>query len=212
MILQREGQRLREALGQYFGLGLLIVVPTAVCLWVLWAIFTWLDNILRPVFRRLGLDLPGLGLISLLFLILALGIVAGNVFGKQLIVMWERLLRRIPLINKVYVATYQISQAFLGRADRKLFSEVVLVEFPKKGCYAIGFMTAPVSGEISERVPLNLCSVFVPTTPNPTSGFLILEPKERILTLDMSVEDAIKFVISAGSISPSHETGPQGSA
>jgi uncharacterized membrane protein len=208
MILQKEGRRLREALGRYFGLGLLIVVPTAVCLWVLWSVFTWLDNILRPLFRRVGLDIPGLGLIALFFVILALGVVAGNVFGKQLIVMWERFLKRIPLINKVYVATYQISQAFLGKPDRRLFSKVVLVEFPKEGCYAVGFVTATVTGEIGEKTPCKLCSVFVPTTPNPTSGFLILEPEERIIVLDMSVEDAIKFVISAGSIVPPHEAIP----
>ncbi len=202
MIFRREGKRLREVLGRYFGLGLLIIIPTAVTLWILWSLFQWMDNILRPIFRRLGLDIPGLGLITLLVFILALGVVAGNVFGKELILTWERLLKRIPLINKVYTATYQISQAFLGKPDRRIFSKVALVQFPRKDCYAIGFITATVTGEIQAKTPEKLCSVFVPTTPNPTSGFLIQEPEDRIIILDMSVEDAIKFVISAGSITP----------
>ncbi|MEE9217740.1 MAG: DUF502 domain-containing protein [Acidobacteriota bacterium] len=204
MIFRAEGKRLREVLGRYFGLGLLIIIPTAVTLWILWSLFRWMDNILRPIFRRFGLDIPGLGLITLLAFILALGVVAGNVFGKELILTWERLLKRIPLINKVYTATYQISQAFLGKPDRRIFSKVALVQFPRRGCYAIGFVTATVTGEIQAKTSEKLCSVFVPTTPNPTSGFLIQEPEDRIIILDMSVEDAIKFVISAGSITPSY--------
>lgn len=204
----RNRKSLRESLGTYYALGLLIVIPTAVCAWVLWTLFTKVDNILGQLFRRLEIDVPGLGFLTINLLVLVLGIVAGNVFGRQLILMWEGLLKRIPLINKIYTATYQISEAFLGKQERKIFSRVALVEFPRQGTYAVGFVTSTAAGEVQEKTREKVCSVFIPTTPNPTSGFLVLEPEEKIITLEMSVEDAIKFVISAGSLTPPYRLPP----
>ncbi len=203
---------MREALGTYYALGLLIVIPTAVCAWVLWTVFVEVDDILGQIFRRLEIHIPGLGFVTINLLVLALGIVAGNVFGRQLIMMWEGLLKRIPLINKIYTATYQISEAFLGKQDKKIFSRVALVEFPRPGTYAVGFVTSTAAGEVQERTKEKVCSVFIPTTPNPTSGFLVLEPEDKIIKLDMSVEDAIKFVISAGSLTPPYPPVPGASS
>jgi uncharacterized membrane protein len=195
---------LREQLGTYYALGLLIVIPTSVCVWVLWTVFVKVDNILGQIFRRMEWHVPGLGFVAINVLILALGVIAGNVFGRHLILMWEALLKRIPLVNKIYTATYQISEAFLGKQEKKIFSRVALVEFPRPGTYAVGFITSTAVGEVQEKTAQQVCSVFIPTTPNPTSGFLVLEPEERVIKLDMSVEDAIKFVISAGSLTPAY--------
>lgn len=199
---------LRESLGTYYALGLLMVIPTAVCAWVLWTVFVEVDNILGRLFRQLEIDVPGLGFVTINVLVLVLGIVAGNVFGRQLITMWEGLLKRIPLINKIYTATYQISEAFLGKPDKRIFSRVALVEFPRSGTYAVGFVTSTAVGEVQDKTKEKVCSVFIPTTPNPTSGFLVLEPEDKIISLEMSVEDAIKFVISAGSLTPAYTAPP----
>lgn len=199
---------MREILGTYYALGLLMVIPTAVCVWVLWTVFVEVDNILGQLFRRLEIDVPGLGFVTINLLILALGIVAGNVFGRQLIRIWEGLLKRIPLINKIYTASYQISEAFLGQQEKRIFSRVALVEFPQAGTYSVGFVTSTAVGEVQEKTRERVCSVFIPTTPNPTSGFLILKPEDSIINLEMSVEDAIKFVISAGSLTPAYTAPP----
>jgi uncharacterized membrane protein len=200
----KKGKSIREVLGTYYALGLLIVIPTTVCYWVLSTVFIKVDNILGQIFRRLDINIPGLGFVTINLLILALGVVGGNVLGRQLIHLWEALLRRIPLVNKIYTATHQISQAFLGKQEKKIFSRVALVEFPRLGTYSVGFVTSTAVGEVQEKTAQKVCSVFIPTTPNPTSGFLILEPEDRVVNLEMSVEDAIKFVISAGSLTPEY--------
>jgi uncharacterized membrane protein len=135
-------------------------------------------------------------------LISVVGVLARYYIGKKVIDWTDRVLMRVPLLNKFYSAIKQVNDAFAG--NKHSFKTVVLVEFPGPGNYSVGFITSEQQGEIQQKTGKNLVSVFVPTTPNPTSGFLILVPEEKLTKLDMSVTDAIKYIVSLGSISQEH--------
>ena len=137
-------------------------------------------------------------------LISVVGVLARYYIGKKIIDWTDRLLMRVPLLNKFYGAIKQVNDAFAG--NRHSFKTVVLVEFPGPGNYSVGFITNEQPGEIQQRTGKNLINVFVPTTPNPTSGFLILVPEEKLTKLDMSVTDAIKYIVSLGAISQESAT------
>ncbi|MGO8838809.1 MAG: DUF502 domain-containing protein [Limisphaerales bacterium] len=134
------------------------------------------------------------------------GVLARYYIGKKIIDWTDRVLMRVPLLNKFYGAIKQVNDAFAG--NRHSFKQVVLVEFPGPGNYSIGFITSEQQGEVQQRTGKNLVSVFVPTTPNPTSGFLILVPEEKLTKLDMSVTDAIKYIVSLGAISQEYPLPP----
>lgn len=129
------------------------------------------------------------------------GLIVASFLGKQIVRLYEAILNRIPLIGTLYRATQQVVQAVLS-ADGKSFRKVVLVEYPRKGIYSVGFITGACADEVQERTAEETVSVFVPTTPNPTSGFLILVPKSEMTELKMPVEDGIKFIVSLGMVSP----------
>jgi uncharacterized membrane protein len=133
-------------------------------------------------------------------LISGLGVLARYYIGKQMIEWLDKVMMNVPLLNKFYGAIKQINEAFAG--DKNSFKTVVLVEFPGPGSYSVGFITGDTQGEVQQKAGKNLVSVFVPTTPNPTSGFLILVPEEKVTKLEMSVADGIKYVVSLGSIAP----------
>jgi uncharacterized membrane protein len=190
-------------LRRYFFTGLVVVLPTVVTFYLLYVIGEKLDNVLGGVFRgewiRPG-GIPGLGLVSLVLIILLIGIITSKTLGRRLVDFWERVLARIPILNRMYVASKQIAEAVF-RHESVVFRRVVLVEFPRKGLYALAFRTQEAPAEIQRRTDANLIAVFLPTTPNPTSGYLILVPEEEIIDLDMNVEQGLKVVISAGSVS-----------
>lgn len=198
--------------------GLAVVLPAVVSL----AIFQWLfgtvsnitDSLLFFLPRRWTHDRGGegamlwywsLAALALAFLLItAIGRAARNYVGKQVIKALDGLLSRVPLLNKIYSTVKQVNEAFTT-SSRSSFKQVVLVEYPRKGLFSLGFLTADEVPEPGALVGRRLCGVFVPTTPNPTSGFLIMVPENEIVRLRMSVAEGIKYVISLGSIIPEHQ-------
>jgi uncharacterized membrane protein len=187
--------------------GILVITPLAVTLWILYGVFVKADGLLGEVITQvLGRPVPGLGILLLVILVMVTGIFARNFVGRRLIRWGNLILYRIPLFNRIYIALKQIFEVFLG--ERKtVFQRVVLFEYPRPGIYAIGFVTSKSEGEIQLRTEQKVINVFLPTTPNPTSGFLLFIPEEDIIPLDMSVEEGIKLVISGGAVTPDYHSG-----
>ena len=160
----------------------------------------WIE---QPIyFRYITIGIAVLVILAAIFIILTvIGMLARNVIGKRLILFGESVLERIPMVNKIYRAVQQISHAFVGKV---IFTRVVLLQYPRKGIYSIGFVTSDTKGEISSKISKNSINVFLPTTPNPTSGFLLFVPKKDTIPLSMSVEDAMKLVISGGAVTPNY--------
>lgn len=209
---RRRNTPLSRRLKQYFLAGLVVLTPVVLTVYVVWQLFFWIDGLLneyvtRAVFRSLDLSppiesIPGLGLLALVLLILLVGFIARNYFGRQLINLGEQILQRIPVVKQIYTAFQQISQAFLSDKS-EVFKRVALFEYPRKGIYCIGFITQDTRGVVQNAIgDKDVYSVFLPTTPNPTSGFLLFIPKEDVKLLDISVEEALKLVISGGAIVP----------
>ena len=140
-------------------------------------------------------------LATIFIILIVIGMLARNVIGKRLILFGESILARIPMVNKIYRAVQQISHAFVGKV---IFTRVVLLQYPRKGIYSIGFVTSDTKGEIGSEISKDSINVFLPTTPNPTSGFLLFVSKKDTISLSMSVEDAMKLVISGGAVTPNH--------
>lgn len=203
----------------YFITGLLVLVPIILTVIIIYRLFLLIDGILRGVVTTLlraqvGWDLhesqiPGLGFVTLVILIFLTGVLARQYFGKKLIESAERLVNRIPLVKGVYNAVRQISAAFFTE-NRQVFNRVVLIRFPHKSSYAIGFTVQERNPLMRDVLPGDLVSVFLPSTPNPTTGFLLFVPREEVINLDVSVEDALKMVISGGTIPPSKAVLAQG--
>jgi uncharacterized membrane protein len=187
------GKKLRAQ----FITGILIVVPIVAAILILRWLFLTFDNILQPVAESLlGYTIPGLGLAITVVLIYLTGLVATNVIGRRLIRYGESLLARVPLFRYLYTGIRQILQSFATPREGG-FLQVVLVEFPKKGMRAIGFVTSESSVESGEK----LLSVFIPTSPNPTSGYLEIVKENDIIKTNISIDDALKMVLSAGKVS-----------
>lgn len=155
----------------------------------------------------LGRPIPGLGVVLSLVLLFLTGLVAANVVGKRVIGLWEALLRRIPVVKTIYTAAKGFLEMVLSGQSGS-FSRVLLIEYPRKGIYCIAFQTSSTVGQLATHTPDSVC-VFVPTTPNPTSGFLVVAPRKDLIELDMSVEDAIKLVVSVGVVVPDADSLPR---
>ncbi|RKY75329.1 DUF502 domain-containing protein [candidate division KSB1 bacterium] len=189
--------------------GMLVLAPITLTGYILVFLFKFFDGILQNsvmkfLFKFLHLppdtgSIPGAGILAVLTLLIITGIIARNFFGKKIIGLGEYILTRIPLANRIYIAIRQISEAIFTE-KRELFKKAVLIEYPRKGIYSVGFFTQDTRGPIQNAIKEDVISVFIPTTPNPTSGYLLFVPKDQVSELDMSVEDALKLVISAGSI------------
>ncbi len=148
-----------------------------------------------------GIPLPGIGLLATLVLILLVGLLTANIFGRSLVNFYERLVDRVPLVKGIYTLFKQVSDTVFSR-DRNAFRKVVLIEYPRKGIWAVAFVTGVSEGEVQEVTEKRLVNIFVPTTPNPTSGFYILVPQDEMIELKMTVEEAFKLVISGGMVTP----------
>ena len=195
---------------RYLLTGFLFLGPIAVTIFLLWKGFLFLDGILGKginyLLREL-LDLriigkgplPGIGFIALLIVLIITGFAAHNVFGQWFIRRSQRLLNQIPLVNRVYHAVEQISQAIFS-GKHEVFKHAVLIEYPRKGLFCLAIMTADTSGHLQDRLPEDCISVFLPTTPNPTSGFLLFVPKQDVIRVNISVEEALKLIISGGAL------------
>ncbi len=188
-------KKLKNFLKKNFITGLLVVVPVAVTVFVLKALLIWIDGILGDIERDLlGHYYPGLGIITLLLLIFVIGTISANYIGNRVLHAWDRLMRRLPLVRGIYSTVRQMMETF---STAQNFHGVGLVEYPRKGCYSIGFITGQVDDRIMGLSGIYL-SVFVPTTPNPTAGFLLLLPENEVRKLNVTVDQGMKYIVSLG--------------
>lgn len=202
---------------RYFITGLLIWVPLAITAWVLSLIVGTMDQSLRllpgSVHPRtiFGFDLPGSGVILTLVAILLTGLLAANFIGQRLVLWWERLLARIPVVNSIYNGVKQVSDTLFSSSGQA-FRKALLVQYPREGCWTIAFLTGTPGGDVANHLTGDYVSVYVPTTPNPTSGFFLMLPKRDVVELDMSVDEALKYIISMGVVAPPPRTRRQQAA
>ncbi|MDQ7033155.1 MAG: DUF502 domain-containing protein [Desulfonauticus sp.] len=203
-------QRLKDFLKTNLIAGILFLTPLAATFFFLKFVISWLDQIssIVPLQYRpehyLPFPIPGLGLIILFVILLFTGIFVRNYLGKKLVQLWEYIISKIPLVNKFYTAIKQMLETIV-KGGTKDFKRVVLVEFPRAGIYSLGYVTGIASGEIQTKTKKKVLNVYVPTTPNPTSGYYLIVPEEEVIPLEMSVEDSFKLLISGGIINPNSE-------
>ena len=204
---KKKGNSFVNFIKRYFFTGLLISAPIGATIYITIFIVEFIAGLVPQRFNPNGLlpeiigyEIPGLELIIAFISFILIGLIFSTLFGKAILGYFDNLITRIPFAGNVYKAIKQITETF-SNADAA-YQKVVLIEYPRKDIYAIGFMTGETKGEIKNRKKIDMVNVFVPTTPNPTSGFLLFIPKEDAVELDMSVEDAIKLVVSAGMVVP----------
>ncbi|WP_028307594.1 DUF502 domain-containing protein [Desulfitibacter alkalitolerans] len=187
---------------KYLITGTLTLLPAAASAYVLWAVIQFLDGIFADLLALLlGKRILGLGMILTLLVILLSGFLASNFIGKSIIKISDQIICKIPIANSIYKTVKQIVDAFYS-GDKKSFKQVVLIEYPRKGLYVLAFLTGESMGEVQVKTDQEVINVFLPTTPNPTSGFLLFVPREDVIFLDMSVEDGLKMIISGGVVVP----------
>ncbi|MFO1415609.1 MAG: DUF502 domain-containing protein [Burkholderiales bacterium] len=192
---------------RYLVAGLLVWVPLGITIWVLHFLVTTLDSTLTlfPDFlnpdRLLGFHVPGLGVLLSFAILLLTGIVAANFFGARIIRIWESLLGRIPVVKSIYSSVKQVSDTLLSDSGNA-FRKALLVEFPHRDSWSIAFLTGAPAPAVAQHLAEEHVSVYVPTTPNPTSGYFVIVPRSRVRDLDMTVDEALKYVISMGVVAP----------
>jgi len=192
---------------KYFITGLLIWIPLIITLWVLKVIFDTLDAslLLLPVSFQteswLGVHIPGLGALLTLVVVLLTGIFATNFFGAQLVVLWHDVLNRIPVVSSIYSSVKQISDTLFSSSGQA-FRKALLVQWPHEGMWTIAFLTGTPGGDVTNHLPPDCLSVYVPTTPNPTGGYFVIVARKDVIELDMSVDQALKYIISMGVVPP----------
>ena len=203
-----------QLIKRYFITGLLIWVPLAITAWVLSLIAGAADQSLRLLpesihpHNLLGFDIPGAGIVVTLLIILVTGLLAANFIGQRLVNWWERLLARIPVVNSIYNGVKQVSDTLLSSSGMA-FRQPLLVQYPHQGSWTIAFLTGEPGGDVVNHLKGEHVSVYVPTTPNPTSGFFLMFPKSEVIELDMDVDEALKYIISMGVVAPpSHPQSP----
>jgi uncharacterized membrane protein len=199
---------------RYLIAGLLVWVPLGITIWVLHSLVSTLDQTLlllpeaaRPE-RLMGIRIPGFGVLLAFAILLGTGVFAANFFGARLIRFWEGLLGRIPFVKSIYSAVKQVSDTLFSDTGNA-FRKAVLVEFPHEHSWTIAFLTGSPSPAVTKHLDGEYLSVYVPTTPNPTSGYFIMVPRSRTRDLDMSVDDALKYIISMGVVAPKGAGSPR---
>jgi uncharacterized membrane protein len=211
--------RLRPSLSgrlrAYFFAGVLVTAPMAITFWLAWQVISWVDRSVKPLIPAkynpetyLPFSVPGIGLIVLFVFLTVVGAFAAGFIGRLLLRISERILARMPIIRSVYGAVKQIFETVLANQS-SAFREVVLIEYPRRGIWAIGFITGATEGEVQEITEDTVANVFLPTTPNPTSGFLLFVPRRDLNVLSMSVEEGIKMVVSGGIVTPPDRRPPE---
>lgn len=196
-----------QLIKRYFITGLLIWVPLVITGWVLSLIVNTLDQSLHLLpaavhpQNLLGVAIPGAGAVLTLAMILLTGLLAANFIGQKLVSWWDRLLARIPVVNSVYKAVKQVSDTLFS-PNGNAFRKALLVQYPRQGSWTIAFLTGQPGGDIVNHLDGEHVSVYVPTTPNPTSGFFLMMPVSEVVELDMTVDEALKYIISMGVVAP----------
>lgn len=200
--------KLGSKIKAYFFTGILVTAPVSMTFYLAYKLISWIDvsvnRLIPPEFRPdnyLPYSIPGLGLVLLIVALILIGMFAAGFLGKFFLSLGEWIVYKMPLISSVYSLLKQVFQTFLSNKNNA-FSKVVLLEYPRKGIWILGFVSSETQGEVKDKLGRKMLNIFIPTTPNPTSGFLFFVPKEDTVSLDMSVEEGIKFVISGGLVSP----------
>ena len=199
---------------RYFITGLLIWVPLAITGWVLSLLIGTMDQSLlllpESVQPRslLGFHIPGLGALLTLSIVLVTGLLAANFIGQRFVSYWESALGRIPVVKSIYSSVKQVSDTLFSSSGQA-FRKALLVQYPRHGSWTIAFLTGQPGGDVANHLHGEYVSVYVPTTPNPTSGFFLMMPKSEVIELDMSVDEALKYVISMGVVVPNAQNKKQ---
>ena len=200
--------KLGSKIKAYFFTGILVTAPVAMTFYLAYKLITWIDvsvnRLIPPEFRPdnyLPYSIPGLGVVLLILALILIGMFAAGFLGRFFLRLGEWIVYKVPFISSVYSLLKQVFQTFLSNKN-DAFTKVVLLEYPRKGIWILGFVSSDTQGEVKDKLGRELLNVFIPTTPNPTSGFLIFVPKEDTINVDMSVEEGIKFVISGGLVTP----------
>ena len=194
-------------LRKYFITGLLILVPLSITLWVIHSVIGVMDQslLLLPAEWRpealLGVHVPGVGTILTLLIILLTGLLARNIVGNYVLAIWEAILNRIPIVNSIYSSVKQVSDTLFS-SDGNAFRTAVLVQYPRAGVWTIAFVTGSPSPVVQKHLQGEFVNIYVPTTPNPTSGFFLMVPKAEIIELEISVDVALKHIVSMGVVAP----------
>ena len=194
---------------KYFITGLLILVPLAITVWVLSLVINTMDQslLLLPENWRpkhvLGFNIPGLGTILTFAIVVLTGLLTNNLIGNYLVRLWERLLHRIPVVSSLYGSVKQVSDTLFSSSGNA-FRKAVLVPYPHEHSYTIAFLTGVPGGDVANHLSGDFVSVYVPTTPNPTSGFFLMMERSRVVELDMTVDAALKYIVSMGVVAPEH--------
>jgi len=187
--------------------GLLIWVPLAITLWVLDLIVSTMDQslqLLPPQYQPqtlLGYQIPGIGALLTVLVVFVTGALASNILGQRLLLFWESVLGRIPVVKTIYNAVKQVSDTLFAPGGQA-FSKALLVQYPREGCWTIAFLTGRPGGDVANHLHGDYVSVYVPTTPNPTSGFFLMMRRAEVIELDMNVDEALRYVISMGVAPP----------
>ena len=199
MAIKEKKSSILVRIRNYFITGVVVLIPIGITIYLTLFLVTISSKILPKEINPnhyLPYNIPGLEIIISLFVITFIGWLSLSFLGKKLLDLFNKILKKIPILRTIYSAIGQMTETFTKSDNSK--KNVVLIEYPRKGCWAVGFATKDNSGEISSKTNKKLVNVFVPTTPNPTSGFLIMFPKDEMIYLDMSFEEASKFIVSAG--------------
>jgi uncharacterized membrane protein len=189
---------------KYFITGLLIWIPFGITIWVINLVVTTMDSLLPAVLEPrgwLGIDVPGLGVVLALAVVFLTGLLTANIIGQRLLALWEATLARIPFFKSIYVSVKQVSDTLFSSSGQA-FRKALLVQYPRHGAWTIAFQTGAPGGDVANHLRGDYVSVYVPTTPNPTSGFFLMMPRADVVELDMTVDEALKYVISMGVAAP----------
>ena len=205
----KNSNKLSNKIKNYFFTGIVVVAPVAITVYMSYHLVIWINEMTRrliPQQWRIGdfvpYAVPGLGLVLLLVALFFIGMLTTGYVGKFFVRLWEKIIRKMPVVSSIYSLLKQIFETFLSQKSNS-FTQTVLVEYPRKGLWTVAFVSKDqTGGEIEKKTKKKTLSIFVPTTPNPTSGFLIFVPEKDVIKLEMSVEEGIKYVISCGIVTP----------
>lgn len=198
----------------YFLTGIVVSAPVGITIWLIWLFVAFVDDTVVPLIPDaynpsdvIGVSVPGIGVIAVLIVVTIFGFLVTNLFGRFVVKLGENMVSRVPVVRTIYGVLKQIFDAVLAQSEGA-FREVILIEYPRKGIWVLGFVTSNTQGEVQRQMADETVNVFLPTTPNPTSGFLLFVPRKDCITLNMTVEEGVKLVISGGIVSPPNPEAP----